>query len=73
LIGVQEEPGPPPDDVDAVVIALKSHTNLVEEAVAESIAALLVAGGRLPAVLLQVLLDLRFHAARQHRPPSPKP
>ncbi|WP_114973548.1 3-oxo-tetronate kinase [Rhodoferax ferrireducens] len=38
LIGVPE--GPPPDDVDAVVIALKSRTNPVEDAVAESLAAL---------------------------------
>ena len=32
--------GPPPDDVDAVVIALKSRTNPAEEAVVESLAAL---------------------------------
>lgn len=38
LIGVPQ--GPPPDDVDAVVIALKSRTNAPEEAVAESLAAL---------------------------------
>ena len=38
LIGVPKEPVP--DDVDAVVIALKSRTNPVEEAVAESLAAL---------------------------------
>lgn len=38
LIGVPD--GPPPDDVDAVVIALKSRTNPVEDAVAESLAAL---------------------------------
>ena len=38
LIGVPD--GPPPDDVDAVVIALKSRTSPVEEAVAESLAAL---------------------------------
>jgi uncharacterized protein YgbK (DUF1537 family) len=38
LIGVPD--GPPPADVDAVVIALKSRTCPVEEAVAESLAAL---------------------------------
>lgn len=38
LIGVPD--GPPPADVDAVVIALKSRTNPVEDAVAESLAAL---------------------------------
>jgi uncharacterized protein YgbK (DUF1537 family) len=38
LIGVPA--GPLPDDVDAVVIALKSRTNPAEEAVAESLAAL---------------------------------
>jgi uncharacterized protein YgbK (DUF1537 family) len=38
LIGVPT--APLPDDVDAVVIALKSRTNPVEEAVAESLAAL---------------------------------
>jgi uncharacterized protein YgbK (DUF1537 family) len=38
LIGVPK--GPPPDDVDAVVIALKSRTSPVDEAVKESLAAL---------------------------------
>ncbi len=38
LIGVPD--GPPPADVDALVIALKSRTNPVEDAVAESLAAL---------------------------------
>jgi uncharacterized protein YgbK (DUF1537 family) len=38
LIGVPQEP--PPDDVDAVVIALKSRTAPVDDAVAESLAAL---------------------------------
>ena len=38
LIGVPQ--GPPPADVDAVVIALKSRTNAPQEAVAESLAAL---------------------------------
>ena len=38
LIGVPT--GPVPDDVDAIVIALKSRTSPVEEAVAESLAAL---------------------------------
>lgn len=38
LIGVPD--GPPPDDVDAVVIALKSRTDPADEAVAESLAAL---------------------------------
>ena len=38
LIGVPD--GPPPADADAVVIALKSRTSPVEEAVAESLAAL---------------------------------
>jgi uncharacterized protein YgbK (DUF1537 family) len=38
LIGIPK--GPPPDDVDAVVIALKSRTSPVDEAVAESLAAL---------------------------------
>lgn len=38
LIGVPQ--GPPPDDADAVVVALKSRTSPVENAVAESLAAL---------------------------------
>jgi uncharacterized protein YgbK (DUF1537 family) len=38
LIGIPK--GPPPDDVDAVVIALKSRTIAVDEAVTESLAAL---------------------------------
>ena len=38
LIGVPD--GPPPDDADAVVIALKSRTSPVNEAVAQSLAAL---------------------------------
>ncbi|OHV97156.1 membrane protein [Janthinobacterium lividum] len=38
LIGVPQ--GPPPGDIDAVVIALKSRTNAPEDAVAESLAAL---------------------------------
>ena len=38
MIGVPKEPIG--DDVDAVVIALKSRTNPVEEAIAESLAAL---------------------------------
>ncbi|MRV70474.1 hypothetical protein GJ700_01890 [Duganella sp. FT92W] len=38
LIGVPD--GPPPADADALVIALKSRTSPVEEAVAESLAAL---------------------------------
>jgi uncharacterized protein YgbK (DUF1537 family) len=38
LIGVPS--GPVPDDVDAIVIALKSRTSPVDEAVAESLAAL---------------------------------
>lgn len=38
MIGVPH--GPPPDDVDAIVVALKSRTSPVEEASAESLAAL---------------------------------
>ena len=38
LIGVPD--GPPPEDVDAIVIALKSRTSHPDEAVAESLAAL---------------------------------
>ncbi|NMG73630.1 3-oxo-tetronate kinase [Aromatoleum diolicum] len=38
MIGVPT--GPVPDDIDAIVIALKSRTNPVEEATAESLAAL---------------------------------
>ena len=67
MIGVPDRPAP--DDVDAVVVALKSRTNPVEDAdrgVAGSAA--LAAAGRLPAVLFQVLFDLRLDAARQHRP-----
>jgi uncharacterized protein YgbK (DUF1537 family) len=40
LIGVPQASEPLPDGVDAVVIALKSRTNPVEEAVLESLAAL---------------------------------
>lgn len=38
MIGVPQEPIG--DDVDAVVIALKSRTNPVDDAIAESLAAL---------------------------------
>jgi 3-dehydrotetronate 4-kinase len=38
MIGVPE--GPPPDDVDAVVVALKSRTSPVDDAIQESLAAL---------------------------------
>jgi 3-dehydrotetronate 4-kinase len=38
IIGVPD--GPLPQDVDAVIVALKSRTSPVEEAVAESLAAL---------------------------------
>ena len=38
MIGVPQ--GPVPEDIDAIVIALKSRTNPVEDAVAESLAAL---------------------------------
>ena len=38
MIGVPK--APPPDEVDAIVVALKSRTNPVEDAVAESLAAL---------------------------------
>ena len=68
LIGVPR-PGDPAPDADAVVVALKSRTAPVRQAVDESLAALdLAARGRLPAVLLQVLLHLRQHRRRQHRP-----
>ena len=67
LIGVPQ-PGDPAPDADAVVVALKSRTAPVRQAVDESLAALaLAARGRLPAVLLQVLLDLRQHRCRQYR------
>ena len=56
-------------DADAVVVALKSRTIPAAEAVSQSLAALALAARRGRAAdLLQVLLDLRLHAGRQHRP-----
>ena len=58
LIGV-----PAPDalvpDVDAIVVALKSRTIPAAEAVSESRAAWAAGQSRLPAGVLQILLDLR--------------
>ena len=68
LIGVPADRDAVPD-ADAVVVALKSRTTPAASAVADSLAALaLAATRRLPAVLLQVLLDLRQHRAGQYRP-----
>ncbi len=56
-------------EADAVVVALKSRTNPVAEAVADSLTAceaLLKAGAR--QILVQILLDLRLHRRRQYRP-----
>ena len=62
-------PRPLAEEVDAVVVALKSRTIPAPEAVAQSLAALAwLKAGRLPADLLQVLLDLRLDAEGQHRP-----
>ena len=67
VIGVPRAETPVPD-ADAVVVALKSRTVAPAKAVRESRAALAwLRGRRRAADLLQVLLDLRFHAARQHR------
>lgn len=63
LIGVPQ--GPPPGDVDAVVIALKSH-ECAGRQTGESLTALASAAtSRMPPVLLQVLLHVRLHAARR--------
>ena len=68
LIGVPQ-PGDPAPDADAVVVALKSRTAPVRQAVERKPRrARLAARGRLPAVLLQILLDLRQHRCRQYRP-----
>ena len=54
---------------DAAVVALKSRSIPAAEAVAQSLeAARALRGGRSGADRLQVLLDLRFDAGRQHRP-----
>ncbi len=67
-IGVPPK-GAIPDDVDAVVVALKTRSIAAKEAIAQSLAALdAPAGGGLCALLLQILLDLRFDRRRQHRP-----
>ena len=56
-------------EADAVVVALKSRTIDAADAVRQSAGgARMAACPRRRAHLLQVLLDLRFHAARQHRP-----
>jgi uncharacterized protein YgbK (DUF1537 family) len=55
-------------DVDAVVVALKSRTIAAGEAVEQSLAALRWLRAQGAADLLQVLLHLRQHAGRQHRP-----
>ncbi len=61
LIGVPR-PDMPAPDADAVVVALKSRTAPVRQAVDEVARRLaLAAGGRCAAVLLQILLDLRQH------------
>ena len=67
-IGVPPK-GAIPDDVDAVVVALKTRSIPPKEAIAQSLGgARCAAGGRLQALLLQVLLDLRFDRRRQYRP-----
>ena len=55
--------------IDAAVVALKTRSIAAGEAVAQSLAACrwLVAQWR-RADRLQILLDLRFHAARKYRP-----
>ncbi len=66
LIGV---PSGPPPEADAVVVALKSRTTPAGDAVRESLAALRwLRGGRLPAGVPEILLHLRQHRRRQHRP-----
>ena len=58
-----------PAEAEAIVVALKSRTAPVAEAVAQSLAACRwLRAGRRAADLLQVLLDLRFDGRRQYRP-----
>jgi hypothetical protein len=52
-------------DADAVVISLKSRSCPANQAVSQSLAAL-VTGSGLPTVLLQILLDIRQYRAGQH-------
>ena len=57
------------DGFDAVVVALKSRTNPVDEAVAWSLAVgRCAAGAGRASAVLQVLLDVRFDRRGQHRP-----
>ena len=64
MIGVPRPKTAAPD-ADAVVVALKSRTVPAAKAVREvPRSARLAAEGRRASDLLQVLLDLRFHAAR---------
>ena len=50
---------PLPEEADAIVVALKSRSSPVAEAIAESLEALeLAARGRVSSILLQVLLRL---------------
>ena len=68
LIGVPE-PGMAVPDADAVVVALKSRTAPVAEAVAQSLAAQRwLAGQGARQYPVQVLLDLRQHGRGQYRP-----
>ncbi len=68
LIGVPE-PGMAVPDADAVVVALKSRTAPVAEAVARVAGGAALAGGAGgAAVPVQVLLDLRQHRCGQYRP-----
>ena len=67
-IGVPAK-GTIPDDVDAVVVALKTRSIAAKDAdrpVARCAEG--AAGGGLRALLLQILLDLRFDRRRQYRP-----
>jgi len=56
-------------DADAIVIALKSRTTPVAEAVEESLAALdWLREQGCEQIFLQVLLHIRLHCRRQYRP-----
>ena len=60
--------GQRPDDCEAGVVALKTRSIPPAEAVSQSLAAARLAeGAGLPPVSVQILLDLRFLAGRQHR------
>lgn len=64
--GIPDTPAPP--DIEAGVVSLKSRTAPRDQAVADSVCPSPVTGSGMRADRVQVLLDVRLHQGRKHRP-----